>query len=48
MGEDKNKDDEQEVPVLDARGEWFEEKVTTALRLKSDKWKRLAQTPDCV
>jgi hypothetical protein len=47
MGEDKNKDGSEEtLPVLDARGEWFEEKVTSALRVKSDKWKKLAQTPD--
>ncbi len=49
MGEEKNKDgSEEQIAVLDARGEWFEEKVTSALRLKSDKWKKLASSPDCM
>lgn len=47
MPDDKNKDGAEEpLPVLDARGNWFEDKVTSALRVKSDKWRKLAATPD--
>lgn len=33
---------------LDARGNWFEEKVTTALKIKSDKWKKMSTVPEYV
>lgn len=48
MPEDKNKDGEDAVPVLDPRGEWFEEKVVNALRIKSEKWRRMATSPDAM
>ncbi len=36
----------QQVPQLDARGNWFEERVVNALKIKNDKWKKLISTPE--
>lgn len=40
----KKKDEAEETAAikLDGRGEWFEPRVVDALKLKSEKWKKMA------
>jgi hypothetical protein len=40
--EDKKEEDTPQVQIqIDARINWFEDKVCTALRIKNDKWKKM-------
>ena len=39
-----NAEEEVAVPVIDPKAAWFEEKVLAALKIKSDKWKKMTTT----
>jgi dynein heavy chain len=44
MPEDKNDKKDENEPVVvpvDARVNWFEDRVCNALKVKSDKWKKM-------
>jgi hypothetical protein len=48
MPEDKEKNEEPAAVVADARVNWFEDKVCNALKVKSDKWKKMTATGELV
>ncbi|KAJ3220317.1 hypothetical protein HK099_004389 [Clydaea vesicula] len=48
-GEKDGEGDLSDVSVqMDARGLWFEDKVVNALKIKSDKWKKLCTVPEYI